>query len=608
MALSFAVLDYCIVKANMSVENILESSSSSTFFTLAWILFLITFILLFHGKVKKIIYIIVLLFFQIMLLTNYIYCGIFNTFFSFKSLGMAGEAKEYFNVIFDYISSPLIITIILSVVFCVLTCKFMPKNIDKFDFFLAILFFTLSIVFYSNARAHLGKSAPSNAWNTWAYSRNVYNFFSDTRKSLKVSGFYEYIMRDIYLSKIAVIFSTNKETVTYLNDYFAFGEELNYTDEWYGKFKDKNVIIVLMESIDDFLVTEETMPTVNRMMKEGINFSNHYAPVYVGGATFNSEFMINTGYMTPLNGENASNKYGNNYFPCSLPNLFKNAGYTANFFHENKKSYYNRGQMSKVFGYDNYYSSIELGLPYKEVVKDSHFITNQKIKKLLLPTDKKFMDFVITYSAHTPYTVKRSQCNVTLTDDERAQIQSGGNENQICIKAQARETDNFFKDLIDTLTKENKIDNTIIIGITDHYAYAYPDREMIYKLKGTDDSNLVSKVPFFIWGNDIKPLEITEVNSNIDILPTVAHLFGLSYISNYYIGKNIFDNDYNNFVFFNNNSWYDGDIYYKDGRISTGKNDDEEYIIKRNKEIIKVLKINDDILNTNYFYNSAKEN
>ena len=41
-------------------------------------------------------------------------------------------------------------------------------------------------------------------------------------------------------------------------------------------FKDKNVIIVLMESIDDWLVTEDIMPTVRQLMDEGIEFENHF--------------------------------------------------------------------------------------------------------------------------------------------------------------------------------------------------------------------------------------------------------------------------------------------------------------------------------------------
>ena len=40
-----------------------------------------------------------------------------------------------------------------------------------------------------------------------------------------------------------------------------------------GIFEGKNVILVLMESMDDFALGEHT-PTINRLMEEGINFTN----------------------------------------------------------------------------------------------------------------------------------------------------------------------------------------------------------------------------------------------------------------------------------------------------------------------------------------------
>ncbi|HHT38550.1 MAG TPA: LTA synthase family protein, partial [Mollicutes bacterium] len=476
--------------------------------------------------------------------------------------------------------------------------RFIPKDRHKTDLVLALFFLIASISFYYLARCDLGKLAPTNAWNTWAYKRNVYNSYSDTKKSLEVSGYYEYIVRDIYLSKIEDLFSNNDEQIEFLNNYFKLDQNTDYDENFNGIFKDKNLIIVLMESIDSWLVTEDVMPTVAKLMKTGINFSNHFSPVYGGGATFNSEFMVNTGYMTPFNGENASNKYGNNYFPYSLPNLFKKKGYDVNFFHENKKAYYNRGQMSKTFGYDNYYSSVEMGIPYKQIVKDTHFITNDKIRELLIPDDSKFMHFVITYSAHSPYLIKRSQCAVTVNEEEKARIENGEDEEAICIRAQARETDNFFKKLIETLEEENKLDDTVIVGVTDHYAYGYTDKERIYKLKGTSDHNLIGKVPFFIWSKDIEPQEITKVNSNIDVLPTVAYLFGLDHDPRYFIGKNIFDNNYNGYVFFNDYSWYDGDIFYKNDQEEY---QDNEYVKNITKQINEVLGVNEKVLETNYF-------
>ncbi|NLC96853.1 MAG: LTA synthase family protein [Erysipelotrichaceae bacterium] len=545
-----------------------------------------------------------------MLLTNYIYFGIFGTFFSFKSLGLAGEAQGYFKIIFDYMDMSLIIVILISIGLGILACRFMPKDKIRGDKILSLLLILSSLSCYGAARSFLGEAADINEWDTWTNKRNVYNSFSDTRKSLQTSGFYEYTMRDIYLSKIQVLFENNEEDIAYLNKYYEsydstekFSSEKDSvsSDGLKGIFKDKNIILVLMESVDNWMVNDELMPTLTRLMEEGINFTNHYSPIYGGGATFNAEFMLNTGYMTPLNGENASNKYGHNYFPYSLPNLFANSNYNVNSFHENVSSFYNRGQMSKAFGYENYYSSVELGVPLADAVKDSHFITNDKIRNLLFKENGKTMNFITTYTTHTPYTIRDVQCSETITEKDLILIEKGSNEEELCVKAQARETDNFFHKLIEHLDKEDILDKTIIIGVTDHYAYGYSNKEKLHALKGTDDPNFMSNLPFFIWGNNIPKAEITKVNNNLDVLPTIAYLFGLDYEEKHYVGKNIFDPNYEGFVFFPDHSWYDGNIYYKDGHVLLGEQVEQEYINSRNKQLRTILDVNDKVLNTDYF-------
>ena len=61
-----------------------------------------------------------------------------------------------------------------------------------------------------------------------------------------------------------------------------------------GLLKGKNVVLVLMESMDDWMIGDHT-PTITKLMSEGVNFTNFYTPVYGGIRTFNTEFCINTG-------------------------------------------------------------------------------------------------------------------------------------------------------------------------------------------------------------------------------------------------------------------------------------------------------------------------
>lgn len=393
-----------------------------------------------------------------------------------------------------------------------------------------------------------------------------------------------------------------KEVKKYLSNI----ESNKVSDQYKGIFKDKNLVLVMMESVDSWIANEDYMPNLTKLMNSGINFTNHYAPIYNGGATFNTEFILNTGFMTPLNGESASSKYGRNYFPYSLPNLFKEEGYIANQIHENTASFYNRGQMSSVFGYEHYYSSLDMGISVDEAVKDSHLITNKKIKNLVLPSEK-FMSYVITYSLHTPYSLSDTQCVVATTKAEKEKIKNGGNEEDICLKAQARMADQFFKDLINELKKQDKLDDTVIIGVTDHYAHAYTDREKIVKLKNAIDENMLHRTPFFIWSSDIEAKEITKANSNLDVFPTIAYLFGLDYNPKYYIGNNILDDNEKGFVFFADYSWYDGTTYYKNGKIVNGERVSKASIDANNKKLNELLQYNENVLNSDYFRVIAKK-
>jgi phosphoglycerol transferase MdoB-like AlkP superfamily enzyme len=263
-------------------------------------------------------------------------------------------------------------------------------------------------------------------------------------------------------------------------------------------------------------------------------------------------------------------------------------------------SFYNRSQMAITYGYDYYYSSREMGITPKESYKDTHFMTNDKLKDLILPNNK-FMSFIITYSTHTLYNLKALECSYNISNADREAIKNGANEEITCINSQAHETDDFFKLLIENLKKENKLDNTVIIGVTDHYTYGFTDATKIYKEKGTNDYNLMQKEPFFIWSSDMKPYKVTKASSMIDVLPTIANLFGLNWNPKDYLGQDILSDNYDDFVFFNDYSWYDGETYYKNGKIEMGKQVPTDYINERNKQLNDILTRNKYILHTDYF-------
>lgn len=527
---------------------------------------------------------------------------IFNNFFSFRYLFLAREGFNYFSSILGLVSISFLAVLIVVICLICLGIKFRPQNKLKGDFIFAIFLLLLSVISFNLGRYYLGDGADELAFDAWNYKKNIYDSFLENKKSLQVSGFLEYTIRDFYLSYTSKI-KKDPETIKFLDQYFDKINNQKNPNEWSNIFKDKSLILVMLESVDEWLVTEEVMPTIYKMKNEGINFINHFAPIYGGGATFNSELAVNTGFITPFNGGMAAYSYVDNEFPYSLPFLFRNQGYKANMFHLNHGRFYNRREMANIFGYEHYYGSYDMGISINEAIRDSHFMTNKRLRKLILP-EGKFLSFIITYSVHMPYTKSALECSVNLNEEDKRMIND--DEELTCIKAQARETDNLFKLLLEELVIQNKLNDTVIVAFADHYAYAFTDKEKLYEYKGTLDNNLIQKTPFFIWHNHIKSYEVDKVTSTIDILPTLAELFGLAWEPKNYLGQNIFANQDNGFVFFSDYSWYDGKVYFKNNKIEIGMDVNQNYIDDRNKQIGNIIKVNKGVFEQNYFKNKKR--
>ena len=154
------------------------------------------------------------------------------------------------------------------------------------------------------------------------------------------------------------------------------------------------------------------------------------------------------------------------------------------------------------------------------------------------------------------------------------------------------ETDYMVGLLIQALKDNNLYDNTVIVAYADHYLYTINDKSVLDKYKETDN-NLINRTPFFIWSSDVKSQKIDKANMQMNILPTVLNLFGIDYNSNYYIGKDILSDDYEPLAFFSDSSWYDGNAYVSDAKVTNGAKISEDEVEKKSKTVEELIKKND---------------
>lgn len=330
-------------------------------------------------------------------------------------------------------------------------------------------------------------------------------------------------------------------------------------------------------------------------MDNGINFENHYMSNMGSGYTFNAEFAMNTGFYCPTNASSAS-IYTSNSFDYAMPNLFVQKGYNANSFHFNSKNFYNRKSMHNKFGYAEYYCLMNY-MPIEKCVQDSEVPKTDKVYDYM--TDGKFFDFFISYSAHLPYDVEDNKLKGAKANYPEL-IDEGLDEETKNMYLLAHDTDEFFKNLIERLKADGLYENTVIIGVADHYSYGIKDKEKLKQYSIDAGSEILEKVPFFIYSPSLEPKSVQKVTGAIDIVPTITNLFGID--SGYYLGSDAFDTSYNGFVYFSNGSWFDGKIHYKPSdNIESYDAEKQQYITEMNKMIVQMNKINDCVINTDYF-------
>lgn len=582
-------------------------------FTIIWVFLIIGIVLSLTKKKGKIIYIFFFIIALLLFLTNNIYYSITNSFFSFNLLALASEGSSYIedalincNVWVYILSLIIILTFILAL-------KHYPKieKTNKKNILYVIIIF---IIAHLITPCLLGKPNDELTWSTWRNPRNIYISFNDSNKSMMVSGLYEYSIRDFYITYLKPKKTISEEQLTFLEEEYS-KEETNYSNNYTGKYQDKNLIIIQLEGLDNWMLTKEDTPTLYSMMTSGINFTNHFSYYNGGGSTFNSEFAVNTGFITPLSYTQNAYTFNKNAFPYSLANLFKDRGYSVNAFHMNTSEYYSRGVNYKNWGYDNYYGLQDLGT-YKDdsYTLDRELILNETFNEKMF-SNEKFVDYIIAYSSHLPFTTEKGVCKKLVTEDilKELSLEELPDDyilpemtEEDCARRQAKETDYMVELLLQNLRDKNLLDNTVIVVFTDHYLYTLSDQTIIENYK-VASNNLINKTPFFIWTNNGESKQIKEVTSQLNILPTLLNLFGLEYHPNYYIGSDALGDNYDGIVFFSDYSWYDGKVYVDGGEVTNDKYIDSLSLEDKNYYINYIIKKNDLTLKYNYF-KTIKEN
>lgn len=445
-----------------------------------------------------------------------------------------------------------------------------------------------------------GQSSSYKAtYNTMYNAKNVYD----------ICGIYQLTFRDFWKHQIYPLtpsYQIELKEDTQIIDEFFEGRGKHGDNSMTGIFEGKNVVLVLMESMDDWMITEEDTPTIARIMDEGINFTNFYTPFYGSARTLNTEFCANSGIYLPTNG-NYVFDYVTNHFNQSMANQFVDSGYSAEVFHYNEPSFYSRGVFEPAVGYNQYNTYEDYTDNKDDLFDDSYLFKNEELCDLFFREGQTF-NFLITRSAHLSYVYNEVLSNYALKlyPEYRGKY---GHEEVDCAMVKAKLVDDMFANLLEELEVRGELENTVIIGITDHYTYGFEDVEKMMELSGVNDEFELERTPCFIWSTNGPDLDVDKTLNTSDLLPTVLNLMGIDSPYNY-LGQDAFDKDYVGYALFSDGSWIvNGTLWrpdYGDNMQLLTENaqpltvEEQEKI---NKYLLEYSQVSNLLLTTDYYKN-----
>jgi len=536
--------------------------------------FMVMFFLMFfqHKTVKRLAYFLLILI-SFIYFNQDVYRSFMNGFYSFSSVGDADRALSFIG---DYFLSlrfgHLLYFVPLIGFYFLIRYKHLSFNIEYISIKAPLIVLLLTFLLFFSSLQIISNEKKVDAAGPTYTDLDLYQKLYDPQFVLKRFGLLTYTQRDFFnLFRPTIL--TREEHLLLLDDYFErIAEDSTYQRNRFSDIlENKNLILIMAESLDTYAINPELTPTLHDIKENYAYFDNYYSPLY-NRSTADTEFLTQTSIYPDKNVTLTWEAYKDNYFPNTLPRLFKEEGYSTYSFHNYTDYFYRRSVYHpNTLGYDVYFGSEELGLldnPDEGSIIFSHeWQSDLELMKRSIPyfiEDDQFFVNMVTVSGHFNYGDTHDIAIQHIDVVNEYEITHGItlDEEMKYYLAAHIELDNAVKYLMDSLEEADKLDDTAIIIYGDHYAYGldedviwdydgnpeYPYMETEFKEEGNELD--LHNVPFMIYSNKYRLNNVEDYYnqyfSAIDILPTIANLFDLDLEYQYVFGQDAFSPlDYN---------------------------------------------------------------
>ena len=420
---------------------------------------------------------------------------------------------------------------------------------------------------------------------------------------IKTLGIYQYGLYDIYLSLTTPIdyaLAENNEFIEVSN--YVKSNQINPNSELFGVAKDQNIIVISLESLQEFAINlevngEEVTPFLNQFIQECYYFNNFYQQTSQG-KTSDAEFITENSLYAADRGSAFYAKSQNQYE--SLASIFKGQGYYTAVFHANEKEFWNRETMYEALGFDHFFD-------------ESAFLVNEENSFGWGLTDEAFFEQTLDYLKGLPQPFYAKL--LTLTNHypfeipEQYQYISPGETNNEIVNhyiTTVRYLDEALKSFITNLKESGLYDNTIIVMYGDHYGLSESYYEDLAILLQEEEITLnrhldLQRVPFIIHlPNQEEGEVVSTVSGQIDMKPTLLNLVGLPVNAYINFGQDLFAADRRELIVLRDGSFIGSEYRYADStclRSDSGELVDQSFCESLEKVAVQDLYYSDLILN-----------
>lgn len=580
-----------------------------------------------NKKTNKILNYILTSFISLIFAAQFIYYCIYSSPFSFYSLagGGTGQALDALSTIIELMQKhpefllfflPIVILFVFSKTKIITFDKISKKNILIYVPILFIIFVsTISLINFDKNNLDSSYQVYYNS-NNLILQQNKFGLMAGIVLDIKESLFYKKLDLETLESKklsntdfneneynileinFDELLENNKnKKINQITEYLSNIVPTN-KNEYSELFKGKNLIIILGESLSEIAISEEYTPTLYKLRNEGINFTNFYTPLFPV-STNDGEYLSLTG-LVPASGSWSLKQSKDNLMKFNTASLAKENNYSTLAFHDHLGTYFSRSLSVPNLGFDSFTSCEDMGIDCT-VWPESDIDMIEATTKDFMNLDNLFLTYYISVSGHLPYISSSYTANKNF---EQVKDMNVSEKAKNYISTQI-EFDNAIKLLIEELDKNGKLEDTVIAIYPDHYPYGLSLNEINELSSFERDKKFeIHKNAFIIWTPNIEHIDVDTLCSNIDIMPTIANLFGFKYDSRMIIGKDIFS-DSEKIVMFSDQSFITDKVKYNSLNNTyinmTDSPLENDYLFNIKKKVSNNFRISSAILTEDYY-------